>query len=445
MNGKMKKLICMNLIGIYFLFSLTGCSTMKNMFGWDLFRDSQKAQEDHAGENVAQFISTLRPSQGNPGSHYLLATYYHERGRHREAIKEFKKVVLISPNYVKAYNGMGVSYDLLGYFSKAVVFYKKALSLNPNLDYVQNNLGYSYLRQGNFDAAIEAFQKAIDLDNQNKRFHNNLGLAYAKKGQFDLALTEFKLAGDEYRAHFNIAKIYYKKGFYNEAKIHFRKTLEINPSYSIAENWLELAEAKAEIRHTSAEKETSIELSGSDNSIESEPERQNYSFEQVDSNPPITIKSVNAENEIRKLDGEKKAELELADSSSQQSVVSVEMPAIEVQQKKEVNQQDFLSGGNIEVSNGNGVNNMARRTGDELIEKGFSVVRLTNADNFDHTKTIIYYQEGYLQTAYRVAQQIPKNQNMKKVTGFDRPDINIKIIIGKDIVPHNKMLAGSYY
>ena len=80
-------------------------------------------------KEIVQFFSKVRPQPGNPGSHYLLACYYQERGRHKEAIEEFKKVILINPDHIKAYNGMGVSYDLLEKFPEAVESYRTALRL----------------------------------------------------------------------------------------------------------------------------------------------------------------------------------------------------------------------------------------------------------------------------------------------------------------------------
>ncbi len=85
---------------------------------------------------------------------------------------------------------------------------------------------------------------------------------------------------------------------------------------------------------------------------------------------------------------------------------------------------------------------MARRMGNFLRNKGYNVVRLTNADNFNHTETIIYYQMEYLHDAYHVAQQIPGYQNMGKRERFDRSNINIKVLIGKDTAPYNKMFSG---
>ena len=247
MNHKMKKTIWLVLISALLLLYLAGCSTVKNMIGWVNPWNSDKTKAGLASKDITQFVSNVRSNGGNPDSHYLLACYYQERGNHREALKEFDKVLIIDPNYVKAYNGMGVSYDLLGDFSRAIESYKSALKLNPDLDYVQNNLGYSYLLQGNPDEAMTAFEKAIALNDRDGRFHNNLGLAYAEKGLFNLALTEFKKAGDEAMAYYNMAQICLKKGLYDEAKSHYAMALNLNPSFTVIQSGLDAAHVLASI------------------------------------------------------------------------------------------------------------------------------------------------------------------------------------------------------
>jgi len=95
----------------------------------------------------------------------------------------------------------------------------------------------------------------------------------------------------------------------------------------------------------------------------------------------------------------------------------------------------------IEVSNGNGVNGMARRVSQHLKDKGLPVSRITNADHFNHRRTMIYYRDGYQEAAVQVADQIPGLQKMEEQKKFDRHQINIKVVIGKDIFS-DKALRG---
>jgi hypothetical protein len=96
----------------------------------------------------------------------------------------------------------------------------------------------------------------------------------------------------------------------------------------------------------------------------------------------------------------------------------------------------------IEISNGNGVRHMAKNVGRYLEKKGFSVVRLTNADHFKHGRAGIYYQEEYLDIALLVAEEIPGVQKLSPMSNRERPDIHVKVLVGKDLVPHKKLFAG---
>ncbi len=153
MKGNALKVFGLYLLG-YFLLLTLSCSTGDHMISRTESLDPRRP----SSQEMSKFFQKVRSSAGNPDSHYLLACYDQERDRHREAIAEFKKALAIDPTYVRAYNGMGISFDHLGDFPKAVECYEKALQLSPNLDYVHNNLGYSHLLQGNLDEAIAALK-----------------------------------------------------------------------------------------------------------------------------------------------------------------------------------------------------------------------------------------------------------------------------------------------
>lgn len=82
---------------------------------------------------------------------------------------------------------------------------------------------------------------------------------------------------------------------------------------------------------------------------------------------------------------------------------------------------------------------MARRISYYLKGRGIFVNRLTNADHFKYSETKIYYQPGWDETANRVAEKLPVPQKIEERKGFDRPNINIKVLLGQDIIPQNKL------
>ena len=373
------------LLVTFSLASLVGCSTVGGFFG-RIFTTEPENQLS-GDKDVKKFFSNVRQNRGNPDSHYLLGTYYQDRNRQGEAISEFKKVVYMDPQFVKAYNRMGIAYDLLGRYDQAIEAYQEALKIDTNLDYVYNNLGYSYLLKGEVDEAVKAFQSAIALNGQKDIYHNNLGLALAKKEQFDLALQEFKAAGDEARAHYNLANQYYDRERYEEAKEHYQIALEQKPEMKAAQNRLEASEALARI----SEAKTKIPDTNS-----------------------LTAKEMS--------------------EAKQKILAMVEQAEKQTAKKEEKSSRE----GQIEISNGNGVNRMARVIAEYLKENNFKVVRLTNAENFNIKNSQIYYQKGYEGTAAQVNKEIPLSVSQEEVKSFDRPHIKVKLVIGKDVVPYKK-------
>ena len=76
---------------------------------------------------------------------------------------------------------------------------------------------------------------------------------------------------------------------------------------------------------------------------------------------------------------------------------------------------------------------MAKDVGSFLKKQGFNVVRLTNADHFRHARASVYYRGDAEFTALRIKGAIPGITQMKKVSGFDRDNVQVKVIIGQDL------------
>jgi len=471
-------LISFSLLTTFLVLYISGCSGKEGFILWGKFGGSNEDSD------LAEFFSTIRPRPGNPDSHYLLAGYYQERGQHREAIAEFKKVISIDPRYVKAYNGLGVSYDLLNEFGNALLSYETAISLDPAQAYLYNNLGYSWLMQGNPARAISAFQKAISLNSQEPRFHNNLASAYAEKAQFQLAMEEFLRGGDEAQAHFNMAEIYFQKGIYTEAGNNYSAALRLNPSKTLARTGAKAANTLASILG-----KTQKNLTAQPGAVIPEPPKieekevkeitvppeMSHTFEsqvvqsaaEIDSgsaNPQVPViqltslergkeegkeaqpggdsepahNSAGNSNVTGNGDGREEWNYEMKMAILQGKAIPIELGVPKKGEKTAVaKKKDISREAGIEVSNGNGVNQMAKRVGIYLQKKGYQVGRLTNSQPFNHGHTRIYYQEGNWEIALQVADELPAIYDLIELKRLDRPYIQVKILLGKDMIPHN--------
>ena len=83
---------------------------------------------------------------------------------------------------------------------------------------------------------------------------------------------------------------------------------------------------------------------------------------------------------------------------------------------------------------------MARRVGQYLERRGLEVNRFSNANHFNYRVSKIYYREGYQEAANHLADQLPVLDGMEETKRFDRPNIKIKLLIGKDLIPHQRCL-----
>ncbi len=382
-----------------------------------LFSDPNGSNHVVTSQDTSNFIGSIRTHRGNADSHYELGCYLQERRKHKPAIEEFRTALEIDPSHVKCYNSIGVSYDALGDYGSAELSYKAALAIDPKLDYVLNNLGYSYLLQDKLDLAVENFKKALELDTGNELYRNNLGLAYAKSGQYMAAFAEFKQTGLESKAHYNIAQLYYRGGFYKEAETHFEQASALKNSDPETERGLKAAGNLAKIDGRGEE------VSGGVGEAAVHPER-NQNITASPALSRIRILEGTREETVRIMEAET---VQLYDESQALELLSLEFSDTRKGPKSEIK---------IEVSNGNGVNRMARKVGNYLSGKGFALKYVCNASSFCHEETKIYYVKGYLQEACVLAERLPGWQRLEEVAEIRKGDAEISILIGKDLIPH---------
>ena len=441
---------------IFFIILLLGCYSRNTLVGQNSTPNQRDPNRNISKKDIQRFVSSIKIIDGNLDAKYKQALYFQQKKKHKIALTLLKEVIKKDPSYDKAYNAMGMSYDYLGNYNNATQCYELALKINPGLDYVHNNLGYSHLLNGNLDHAIDAFQKAITLNGNNKRYHNNLGLAYAQKGQFDLALEQFMLAGDEISANRKLSQFFYREGKHELARKYRQKAIQLEAA-NHDENSIVASNKNHYSDYDSKVEENSLKPTNSDNALKA---NQNY-FQ-------AETKAVSADItqfDTQKKDGDNSGQDSIRDQMTRRKPIEKvpDVPIADDKRKKKFAKTDpnnekheslkrpienqrikstqYSAEPEIEVSNGNGVNSMATRVGNYLINKGLNIILHTNADHFGYKESKIYYSEPYLHEAYKVAQQIPGWQNMEKADHFNRPSIKIKVLIGHDLISYDGLFS----
>jgi len=204
--------------------------------------------------------------QDQADSHLNIGQAYLGSERYNEALKEFLQAEEFAPRDPKVHYYIGASYYMKGMSDKAIDEFNKAISYDSNYSEAHNFLGTIYLEKGLWDKAIESLKQALSnivYDTPDKALFN-MGRAYHGKGDYGMALSKYNEARNTkpntvppvlIEQHMGMAS--FAQGKIEEAAKHFKKAIELVPSFTEIHYWLgrcyvkqnNMAGARAEFNH----------------------------------------------------------------------------------------------------------------------------------------------------------------------------------------------------
>ena len=133
-----------------------------------------------------------------------------ELKKYQDAVSCYQKAIEINPNYIKAHNNLGNTYQELGKYQKSVKCFKQAIDINPNFETAHNNLGNAFQELGEYQDAVSCYQKALHLQPDNAEAHYNLGCVFDEIGKTRDAILSYSQAikhdPTHSSAHYNLAR-----------------------------------------------------------------------------------------------------------------------------------------------------------------------------------------------------------------------------------------------
>ncbi len=164
------------------------------------------------------------------------------QGNLDEAIENFRKAILIKPDFVGAYINLGLACEAQGKLDAAVETFRKAVSLNPDNADIYFNLGNVLKKQGRAGEAIDLFRKTIALNPKDAEAYYNMGNALQDTGELDGAVNSYRSAimlNPGYSdAHNNLGNTFQKLGKFGDAIASYRDALKLNAGNAEALNSL---------------------------------------------------------------------------------------------------------------------------------------------------------------------------------------------------------------
>ena len=184
---------------------------------------------------VLERAAALRPDHADIYGN--LGAMYREAGKYTRAIAALKKAVTIRPEDATYCLNLGVVYCDVGQFDNGIEYLGKALEINPGYVLAYVNIGNVYRRQGKYPLAIGYFEKALELQTGRSQFHilMAIGDTYYKMGEHEKAIPHLRKAvglnPNDANAHLLLGLTYQELKRGDRAKVHFEKTLELEPEH----------------------------------------------------------------------------------------------------------------------------------------------------------------------------------------------------------------------
>jgi Flp pilus assembly protein TadD len=131
----------------------------------------------------------------------------------------------------RSHNALGVMADVDKRYDDAVAHYKTALDIKNNSAMLMNNIGYSYYLAGNLQEATFWFDEAFQAQRDYEPAIKNLALLYAREGWYEDAAKTFKKVMSEPKAYNDTGYIAMRNGDLYEAAELLTRAIRLSPSY----------------------------------------------------------------------------------------------------------------------------------------------------------------------------------------------------------------------
>ncbi len=150
-----------------------------------------------------------------------------------------KKALKINPNLPEAYKSLATAFNGLGKEDQSLLYYRKAIELNPNYWDAILNYGQILLSKNKFDEAFFWISKAQKLAPDNLIGLISLSIIYKNlncySNAIDWATKALNLQPNKTFVSFlnsHLAELYLNTGEFSKARKYFRKTVELDSSWS---------------------------------------------------------------------------------------------------------------------------------------------------------------------------------------------------------------------
>ena len=155
--------------------------------------------------------------------------------RQQQAEVAFRKAIVLDPEYVYAWHGLGNALYKQNCYEEAEAAYRKVIELDPEFADAWNNLGSTLNAKNHYEDAEAAFRKAIELDPDYANYWNSLGNFLNSQNRYQEAEVAFRRAIEIDRDYvltwYNLGIALYEQNRPEEGEAAYRNAIELDLSH----------------------------------------------------------------------------------------------------------------------------------------------------------------------------------------------------------------------
>lgn len=275
-------------------------------------------------------------------------------------------------------------------------------------------LGRYFEGQARHEQAIAAYREALERDPLSVDAYTGLGMAFAALGRHEEAIRQFQaaavLAPHEAYVHNNLGYAYLLGGANEQAVKALEEATRLEPRHEKSRENLRIAQGRLTAMATASPRPVPAQSA------------QAATVVAAETTPGLSLVEVAPQVfELRASARQRKIEAKpLAPLPQNEPRVAPEPRPAPARSFK------------LEVSNGNGVLGLAKRTARELASAAVRIARLTNQRPFEQARTEVQYRDGYAAEAAELAGQLEHGAQIVPNNNLAR-GVDVRLVLGKDV------------
>jgi tetratricopeptide (TPR) repeat protein len=202
------------------------------------------SQAGHMDRAEPPIRAAIRLDPNNATAHYFLARLLYTDNRFDESIEETQKTIDLAPDFVRAYENMGLCYEGKYRLAEAERWYLRAIdaeSTSQNKsEWPMIDLAILLMHENRNEDAKPYLDQALAINPQNTQTLVQMGTLYEANGDIKNALDEYRAAiRSEHSnlqpglasAYYKAARLAKKLGHTEESQQYFKKFNEVQPKH----------------------------------------------------------------------------------------------------------------------------------------------------------------------------------------------------------------------